>query len=620
MKQYVLGIDLGTSNSVVAIVEGGVPTVISNSEGKRTTPSIVAFTDGGRKVGDSAKRQAVTNHKKTVSSIKRIIGKSFKSKTVQSELKNFSYSVENKEDVPVVRIDDTLYTPQELSSMILQSMKKTAEDYLGHEVTKAVITVPAYFGDAERTATIEAGKIAGLEVLRIINEPTAAALAYGSDKKEANQTILVADLGGGTTDISVLEIGDGVFEVKSTDGDTHLGGDDFDNKLIEWLVSEFKNEVGTDLSKDPMATQRLREASEKAKIELSSSLETEVNLPYITVVDGTPKHLVRKITRAKFDELTQEFIDTTIACCKSALKAAKLTVDKIDEVILVGGTTRIPAVQNALEKFFGKKPNKSVNPDEAVAIGAAIQGAVLSGEIDDVLLLDVIPMNLGIETMGGVMTTLIEANTTIPTKKQEVFSTASDNQPSVEIHVLQGNRALAKDNRSLGRFHLDGINPAPKGVPQVEIEINIDANGILSVKAKDKTTGKENQIRIEGASQLSNEEIERMKKDAELHAEEDKKERELIDKINQLDSLVYSVEKESTEKTALTSQDLKDRIKSTVESAREASKARELAKIDESHQSVISILGELNSISPPEPMTNTSDSTEPVEDVSFQEV
>jgi len=545
-KNVIIGIDLGTTNSAVSVVEGNDPIVITNSEGKRTTPSVVAFTDKDRKVGDPAKRQAVTNPEKTIYSIKRFIGKDFS--TCTDEIKRVPYKVSKTgSNVPAVEIDDRKYTPQEISAMILQKMKKTAEDYLGHEVTRAVITVPAYFGDAERTATIEAGKIAGLEVERIINEPTAAALAYGLDKKNKDAKILVFDCGGGTHDVSVLEIGDGVFEVKSTDGDVHLGGDDFDNAIINWMVDEFKSENSMDLSKDPMALQRLKDAAEKAKIELSSTTESEINLPYITAKDGMPLHFVKKLTRSKFDQLTSSLVDRAIKCAQNALSNAKLKASEIDEIILVGGSTRIPSIQEAIEKTFGKKPNKSVNPDEVVAIGAAIQGAVLTGNITDVLLLDVTPLSLGIETMGGVFTKLIEANTTIPTRKSETFSTASDNQPSVEIHVLQGERPMSRDNRSLGRFHLDGIMAAPRGVPKIECTIDIDANGVLSVTAKDQATGKENKIRIEGGSQLSKEEIERMKAEAEANAESDKLEREKVEKLNQGDNMIFQTEKQIKE-------------------------------------------------------------------------
>lgn len=545
-KDVIIGIDLGTTTSCVAVVEGGEPVVITNSEGKRTTPSIVAFTESDRKVGDPAKRQAVTNPKQTIYSIKRFIGKDFSS--CKEEIGRVPYEVVNSgKNVPVVKIGDKTYTPQELSAMILQKMKKTAEDFLGHEVTRAVITVPAYFGDAERTATIEAGEIAGLKVERIINEPTAAALAYGLDKKNSDSKILVFDTGGGTHDVSVLEIGDGVFEVKSTDGDTHLGGDDFDNAIIDWMVAEFKSENGIDLSKDAMSLQRLKDAAEKAKIELSSTSQSEINLPYITAGAAGPLHFVKNITRAKFDQLTSKLVDRAIACAKSALKSASLKPSDIDEVILVGGSTRIPSIQDAIEKFIGKKANKSVNPDEVVALGAAIQGAVLTGGITDVLLLDVTPLSLGIETMGGVFTKLIEANTTIPTRKSETFSTASDNQPSVELHVLQGERAMAKDNRTLGRFHLDGIPSAPRGIPAISVTFDIDANGILSVTAQDKATGKQNSIRIEGGSQLSKEEIQKMKADAEANAEADRLEKEKIDKINSIDNLIFQTEKQIKE-------------------------------------------------------------------------
>ncbi len=584
-KEYVIGIDLGTTNSAVAVVEAGEPTVIANNEGRRTTPSVVGFTDADRKVGDPAKRQAVTNPSKTVYSIKRFIGKNYKD--VGSEMKRVPYKVKsNSNNVPVVEIGDRDYTPQEVSAMILQKMKKTAEDFLGQEVTKAVITVPAYFGDAERTATMEAGKIAGLQVERIINEPTAAALAYGLDKKEKEQKIIVFDLGGGTFDISVLEIGDGVFEVKSTDGDTHLGGDDFDNQIITWMIDEFKAEQSMDLSKDPMALQRLKEAAEKAKIELSSTTQSEINLPYITARDGTPLHFVKTLTKAKFEQMISKYIDKTISCCKSALKGAKLKITDIDEVILVGGSTRIPAVQEAVEKFFNKKPNKSVNPDEVVAIGAAIQGAVLSGEITDVLLLDVTPLSLGIETMGGVFTKLIEANTTIPTRKSETFSTASDNQPSVEIHILQGERPMARDNRSLGRFHLDGIMPSPRGVPQIEVTLDIDSNGVLSVHAKDKATSKENKIRIEGGSQLTKDEIEKMKQEAEAHAEEDRREKEAVDKVNQADSMIFQTEKQIKEFSDKLTEENKTQLNESLDKLKEAHKMRDLIKIDESMNSL----------------------------------
>jgi molecular chaperone DnaK len=544
----IIGIDLGTTNSCVSVMEGNEPVVIANAEGKRTTPSVVAFVDGGeRKVGDPAKRQAITNPTKTIYSIKRFMGNSYDETRMEAERVPYQV-VKGDNNTPRVKIDDRNYTPQEISAIILQKMKKTAEDYLGQEVTEAVITVPAYFNDAQRQATKEAGEIAGLQVKRIINEPTAAALAYGLDKKSSDMKIVVFDCGGGTHDVSILELGDGVFEVLSTDGDTHLGGDDFDQKIIDWLVQEFKDENGgLDLSKDPMALQRLKEAAEKAKIELSSTTSSEINLPYIMPVDGIPKHLVRSMTKAKFEQLVGDLVIRTIDPCKSALKNAGLSVNDIDEIILVGGSTRIPAVQEAVEKFFGKSPSKGVNPDEVVAVGAAIQGGVLTGEVKDVLLLDVTPLSLGIETMGGVLTKLIEANTTIPTKKSEVFSTASDNQPSVEIHVLQGERPMAKDNRTIGRFHLDGIPPAQRGVPQIEVTFDLDANGIINVSAKDKGTGKEQKIRIESSSGLSQEEIEKMKREAELNAEDDKKKQKEAELLNKADSVIFQTEKQLKE-------------------------------------------------------------------------
>lgn len=578
----IIGIDLGTTNSCVAVMEGNEPVVIPNSEGRRTTPSIVAFLDNGngeRKVGDPAKRQAITNPQNTISSIKRFMGKKFSE--VSEERKNMSYKVEKgNNDTVRVKIGDRLYTPQELSAMVLQKMKSTAEDYLGTTVSEAVITVPAYFNDAERQATKEAGQIAGLDVKRIINEPTAAALAYGMDKKNQDIKIAVFDLGGGTFDISILELGDGVFEVKSTNGDVHLGGDDFDSKIINWLAEEFLKDENIDLRKDPMALQRLKEASEKAKIELSSSTSTEINLPYIMPVDGIPKHLVRNLTRAKFEQLTDDLVRRTLDPCKKALADAGMTPADIDDVILVGGSTRIPKIQESVESFFGKKPSKGVNPDEVVAIGAAIQGGVLTGEVKDVLLLDVTPLSLGIETMGGVFTKLIESNTTIPTKKSEVFSTASDSQPSVEIHVLQGERSLARDNRTIGRFHLDGIPPAPRGVPQIEVGFDIDANGILHVTAKDKGTGKEQKIRIEASSGLTDAEIEKMKKEAEANADSDKAEKEKIEKINSADSLIFQTEKQIKEYGEKISEGNKTAIEAALQKLKDAHKSQDLAAID----------------------------------------
>ncbi len=578
----IIGIDLGTTNSCVAVMEGNEPVVIPNSEGRRTTPSIVGFLDNGkgeRKVGDPAKRQAITNPQNTVTSIKRFMGKTFSD--ISEEKKMVSYQVEKGNNETVrVRIGDRLYTAQEISAMILQKMKSTAEDYLGTTVTEAVITVPAYFNDAERQATKEAGQIAGLEVKRIINEPTAAALAYGMDKKNKDMRIAVYDLGGGTFDVSILELGDGVFEVKSTNGDVHLGGDDFDQRIMNWLADEFKADENVDLRKDPMALQRLKEAAEKAKIELSSSQETEVNLPYITSIDGVPKHLVKKLSRAKFEQLVDDLIKRTLEPCRLAVKDSNLSTSQIDEVILVGGSTRIPRIQEEVEKFFGKKPSKGVNPDEVVAIGAAIQGGVLTGEVKDVLLLDVTPLSLGIETLGGVFTRLIESNTTIPSKKSETFSTAADNQPSVEIHVLQGERPMAKDNRTIGRFHLDGIPPAPRGVPQVEVTFDIDANGILHVSAKDKGTGKEQKIRIEASSGLTEEEINKMKEEAKANADSDNKAKEQIEKINQADSLIFQTEKQLKEFGEKLSEANKTAINGALEKLKEAHKSQNIAGID----------------------------------------
>jgi len=576
----IIGIDLGTTNSCVSVMEGNEPVVIANSEGRRTTPSIVGFLkDGERRVGDPAKRQAITNPKNTIYSIKRFMGEKYDK--LIDEYKRVPYDVvKGDNNTPRIKIEDRLYTPQEISAIVLQKMKQTAEDYLGQTVKEAVITVPAYFDDSQRQATKEAGEIAGLTVKRIINEPTAAALAYGLDKKNKDMKIAVFDLGGGTFDISILELGDGVFEVKSTNGDTHLGGDDFDHVIIDWLAAEFKKDEGLDLTKDPMALQRLKEAAEKAKIELSSSTSTEINLPYIMPVDGIPKHLVKTLTRSMFEQLADKYINATIKPCERALQDAGLTVSDIDEVLLVGGSTRIPAIQQKVEEFFGKAPSKGVNPDEVVAIGAAIQGGVLTGEVTDVLLLDVTPLSLGIETMGGVMTKLIEANTTIPSKKTETFTTAADNQPSVEIHVLQGERSIAQHNKTIGRFHLDGIPPAPRGVPQIEVTFDIDANGILQVSAKDKGTGKQQSIRIEASSGLSDDDIKRMKEEAQANAEADKAAKERIDKINQADSMIFQTEKQLKEFGDKIPADKRKPIEDALEKLRQAHKDQNIDAID----------------------------------------
>jgi molecular chaperone DnaK len=620
-KNVIIGIDLGTTNSAVAIIEGGQPLVIANSEGKRTTPSIVAFTDKDRKVGDPAKRQAVTNPEKTIYSIKRFVGKDFDK--CKSETKKVPYkTIKTSNGLVGVKIDDRTYTPQEISAAILQKMKKTAEDYLGYEVTRAVITVPAYFGDQERSATIEAGEIAGLKVERIINEPTAAALAYGLDKKSKDSKILVFDCGGGTHDVSVLEIGDGIFEVKSTDGDTHLGGDDFDNAIINWMVSEFKAEYNIDLTKDPMALQRIREAAEKTKIELSSSPSSEINLPYISVSDNVPIHFVKSLSRSKFEQLTKDLVDRTIACAKKALKNANLKPSDIDEVVLVGGSTRIPAIQEAVENFIGKKANKSVNPDEVVALGAAIQGAVLTGEVNDVLLLDVVPLSFGIETMGGVMTKIIEANTTIPIKKKQTFSTAADNQPTVDIHVLQGERPMANDNRSLGRFFLEGITPAPRGVPQIEVTIDIDVNGILHVTAKDQASGKENKIRIEGGSSLSTEEIERMKREAQENLEKDKQAQQRVELFNQCDSQIFNTKKNMEEWKDKFTKEQSSKLNETLSHLENAYSERNEEKCKEYSEKLNKVFTEVSNeiYSTMKPDDGNETSNNEVQDIEYTEV
>lgn len=586
-KEYVLGIDLGTTNSAGAIVEAGEPVILLNNEGKRTTPSIVSFKGDERKVGDPAKRQAVTNPEQTVYSIKRFIGKEFSSKSVQDEINRVPYKVEKTgSNVPSVKIGDKHYTPQEISAMILQKIKKAAEDHVGQPVTKAVITVPAYFNDSERTATIEAGKIAGLEVLRIINEPTAAALAYGLDKKDRDNKIVVFDLGGGTADVSILDIGDGVFEVISTNGDMHLGGDDFDHAIVDWILGEIKSDNDLDLKGDPMAMQRIREAAEKAKIELSSANQTDINLPYILAVDNIPVHFVKQLTRAKFEAMVEGLVNRTMKLAERALNDSKLKVNEINEVVLVGGSTRIPVIQDKIEKLFERKANKSVNPDEVVAMGAAIQGAALAGDIDEVLLLDVTPLSLGIETVGGVMTKLVEANTTIPASRKETFSTAIDNQPGVQVHVLQGERPMASDNRSLGTFHLDGIMPAPRGVPQIEVTFDIDRNGILSVSAKDKATGKENKITIEGGSQLSDADIEKMRKEAEDNAQKDKEAKETADILNQSDMMIFQTEKQIKEFDDKLTEDDKSKLVDGLSKLREAHEKKDIPVIKESMETI----------------------------------
>jgi len=629
----IIGIDLGTTNSVVAVMEGNEPVVIPNDEGRRTTPSVVAFLDNGeRKVGDPAKRQAITNPTRTISSIKRFMGHRYDE--VSTEIKRSAYKIVKGDNNTVrVEIEDRKYTPQEISAMVLQKMKKTAEDFLGQEVTEAVITVPAYFNDSQRQATKEAGEIAGLKVSRIINEPTAGALAFGLDKKDKDQTIVVYDLGGGTFDVSILELGDGVFEVKSTNGDTHLGGDDFDEVIIDWMAEEFKKQENIDLRKDPMALQRLKDAAEKAKIELSSSSETDINLPYVTAVDGVPKHLVNKLTRAKFEQLADALVERTLKPCEEALKDAGLSKSDIDEVILVGGSTRIPKIQETVEKFFGKKPNRGVNPDEVVAIGASIQGGVLSGDVQDVLLLDVTPLSLGIETMGGVYDVVIESNSTIPTKKTKVYSTAADNQPSVEIHILQGERPMAQDNRTVGRFILDGIPPSPRGVPQIEVTFDMDANGILNVSAKDKGTGKEQNIRIEASTGLSQDEIAQMKAEAAANADQDKAAREKVDKLNTADNLIFQTEKQMSEYGDKVPEDKKAAIEGALVELKEAHKMQDVDKLDEAMNKMntawqaasqdiyqASQEGQAGAANNGDATASSDNGTEEVTDVEFEEV